>query len=83
MEEEFKDYIYSFIDIENNNHIITKKSIRELLSKAGYDFYECHIEEEIQSFRKYYAPGEELCTFNGGRLNRCYVFFAVKKCRKY
>ena len=23
--------------------------------------------------------GEELCTFNGGRLNSCYVFFAVKK----
>ena len=23
--------------------------------------------------------GEELCTFNGGRLDSCYVFFAVKK----
>ena len=23
--------------------------------------------------------GEELCTFNGNRLDRCYVFFAVKK----
>ena len=23
--------------------------------------------------------GEELCTFNGNRLNRCHVFFAVKK----
>ena len=23
--------------------------------------------------------GEELCTFNGGRLNRCHIFFAVKK----
>ena len=41
--------------------------------------YECKTESDIQEFRKYYAPGEELCTFNGGRLNRCHVFFAVKK----
>lgn len=79
MEEEFKDYIYSFIDVENENQIITNKSVRELLNDAGYEFYECHTEEEIQSFKKYYAPGEELCTFRGGRLDRCYVFFAVKK----
>lgn len=41
--------------------------------------YECKTEQDIQSFRKYYYPGEELFTFNGGRLNRCHVFFAVKK----
>ena len=35
--------------------------------------------EDIQKFKKYYAIGEELCTFSGGRLNNCYVFFAVKK----
>ena len=34
---------------------------------------------KIQSFKKYYAPQEELCTFLGGRLNSCDVFFAVKK----
>lgn len=79
MEEKFKDYIYSFIDVENNNQIITNKSVKELLNEAGYEFYECHTEEDIQAFKKYYAPGEELCTFNGGRLNRCHVFFAIKK----
>ena len=41
--------------------------------------YECHSEEEIQSFKKYYASGEELCMFNGGRLDRCFVFFAIKE----
>ena len=79
MEEEFKDYIYSKIDVENNCVEIVKKSPQELLDEKGYILYECHSEDDIQSFKKYYAPGEELCTFRGGRLRRCYVFFAVKK----
>ena len=80
MEVEFKDYIFSFVDVENKK-IESKvlKSPEELLDEAGYKFFECHNEEEIQRFRKYYAPGEELCTFKGGRLERCHVFFAVKK----
>ena len=71
------------------------KTPSELLSEAGYILYECKTEEEIQSFRKYYYrgtptpiykggkpepyKGEELCTFNGERLEDSYVFFAVKK----
>ena len=51
----------------------------ELLDKAGYTLYECTTEEEIQKFKKYFANDEELCTFKGGRLNYCIVFFAVKK----
>ena len=57
----------------------TIKTPKELLNEAGYDLYECHTEKDIQSFKKYYAKGEELCTFKGGRLDECYVFFAVKK----
>jgi len=57
----------------------TTKSVRELLSEAGYDFFECNTEEEIQSFRKYYKEEEELCTFSNNRLNNCHVFWAVKK----
>lgn len=78
LEEEFKDIIYSFVDVEEEN-IVVNKSAKELLEEAGYDLYQCMTEEEIQSFKKYYAKGEELCTFRGGRLNSCYVFFAVKK----
>ena len=55
------------------------KTPEELMEEAGYILTECDSESDIQSFKKYYAPGEELCTFHGGRLNRCYVFFAVKK----
>ena len=56
---------------------------------------ECETEEDIQKFRHYYYrgeptpeyhggtpayyKGEELCTFNGGRLRTCRVWFAVKK----
>ena len=56
---------------------------------------ECKTEEDVQKFRHYYHrgeptpkytggtpahyKGEELCTFNGGRLNSCRVWFAVRK----
>ena len=76
---DFKNYIYNLVDVEKKEIIQTHKTPRELLSEAGYDFYECKTEEEIQSFKKYYETDEELCTFNGGRLDRCYVFWAVKK----
>lgn len=80
LEEEFKGYIYSKIDVEKEEkQIIQRKTPYELLDEAGYNLYECHSEAEIQQFKKYYATGEELCTFQGGRLDRCVVFFAVKK----
>ena len=79
LEEEFKNYIYSMVDVENNYEEVVSKRPEELLKEAGYKLYECHSEEEIQSFKKYYAPREALCTFRGGRLNRCFVFFAIKE----
>ena len=80
LEEEFKNYIYSKIDAEKEKlEIIGEKTPYQLLDENGYNLYECNSEEEIQSFKKYYKSGEELCTFRGNRLNRCVVFFAVKK----
>lgn len=80
LEEEFKNYIYSKIDVEKEMpEIIGEKTPYQLLDENGYNLYECNSEEEIQSFKKYYKSGEELCTFLGNRLNRCVVFFAVKK----
>lgn len=78
LKESFKNYIYSFSE-KSTEEFQTTKTPTELLSDAGYDLFECKTEEDIQSFIKYYAPGEELCTFSGGRLSRCYVFFAVKR----
>ena len=78
--EELKSYIFRNIDIEGaKKDIVEGKNPYELLDEAGYVLTECLSEREIQEFKKYYKSGEELCTFNGGRLNRCVVFFAVKK----
>ena len=78
---EFKEYIYSLVDVENlEEKEDNVASPEELLESVGYNLYECHTEEEVQSFRKYYTKEEELCTFTtGDRLNNYYVFFAVKK----
>lgn len=76
---EFKNYILGFIDEKECHYSYINKTPKELLEEAGYLLYECKTEEDIQSFRKYYDPLEELCTFKGGRLEDCYVFFAVKK----
>ena len=79
LEAIFKNYIYETLDYKIDKIVKITKTPKELLSEAGYDLYECHTENEIQKFKKYYSPGEELCTFRGGRLENCYVFFAVKK----
>ena len=77
-----KNFIYRLyyekID-KDNNEIINIKTPTELMNDAGYDLYECETEDDIQSFKKYYSKGEELCTFKGGRLYSNRVFFAVKK----
>ena len=80
-ESDFARWINDCVSKNNKQEEIVKstKTPEELMDEAGYTLYECQSESDIQRFKKYYAPGEELCTFNGGRLNRCYVFFAVKK----
>ncbi len=77
--DEFKNLIYSYIDVEEDEVIEVNESPFELMDKAGYTLYECKTEADIQSFKKYYYLNEELCSFRGGRLERCHVFFAVKK----
>ena len=79
-EEDFVDYIYSMIQKDDEEEELpdTGKNPFELMREAGYRLFKCTNEGEIQSFKHYYKHGEELCTFNGGRLQRCIVFFAVK-----
>lgn len=78
MEDKFKNYIYSFVNREEKG-VTMNQTPQELLNSAGYILYECKTEEEIQKFKKYYAPNERICTFWRNRLETCYVFFAVKK----
>ena len=77
--ESFKKYIYSLLEQKEKEKIVVDKNPYELMEEAGYTLYKCETEEDIQRFKKYYASGETLCTFCGGRLNSCHVFFAVKK----
>jgi len=86
--EKDKEYLKSFINFvfsrceENQGKsllINTGKTVSELFAEKGYDFFECKTTEDIQNFKKYYQEDEELCTFNQGRLQDCYVFWAVKK----
>lgn len=81
MEELFKEYIYNQVKKDKaKEKTETMKTPKELFSLAGYELYECNSNREIEFFEKYYAKGEELCTFSDKeRLSKCYVFFAVKK----
>lgn len=77
--EQFKNYIYGLLTPKEEPVVRLDKTPKELFDEAGYDFYECHNEQDIDRFREYYASGEELCTFDSHRLDSCFVFFAVKK----
>lgn len=74
----FKNFIYGFYDIEQPT-VKTDKTVEELMDEAGYKIYECHNNDELASFKRYYKKNELLCSFNQDRLSHCRVFFAVKK----
>lgn len=78
--EEFKNFIFSFFDVEKVPiQNITQESAIQLLKRAGYTLYpECKTEKDIQPFKKWWTKDEELCTFVGNRLLTCRVWFAVK-----
>ncbi len=80
IKNDFVEYIYDQAKLEAQPVTEVNLSPEELMEKAGYILYpECKTEDEIQSFRKYWASEEELCTFRGGRLELCRVWFALKK----
>ena len=75
---EFQAYITSFAERDKN---INESNLDPfyLMDKAGYQLFECHTEDDVRKFKKYYRPDEELCSFYGNRTRDHYVFFAVKK----
>ncbi len=76
----FKYFIYNLAGLQPPVLSKTSKTPKELLDEAGYILYdECKTEDDINYFKKYYRPDEELCTFRGDRLDTCRVWFAVKK----
>jgi len=83
LEIRFKNYIYNIYEQLKKNKKVEKRFVEDpvtLMKKAGYILFECETEEEIQAFRRFYAKGEELCTFTcGNRLDSCYVYFAIRE----
>lgn len=50
--DDFKNYIYSLFEQKKEKNLALKTP-KELLEEAGYNLYECHNEDEIQSFKNY------------------------------
>lgn len=76
---DFKDYIYSKHNECEKRTVETTKNPYELMNEAGYILYKCKTKKEMECFKNFYNEKEELCTFLDDRLNRCDVFFAIKK----
>ncbi len=56
------------------------KDAIELLSLAGYNAFYADTLEKQNAIQKYFAPGEELCTFrDSNRYKNFYIIHAVKK----
>ncbi len=65
---------------QNRSEYWTQKKPLELLSDAGYDAFVVKTEEQKDSIKKYYRPGEELCTFRDPtRHEDYYIIHAVKR----
>lgn len=85
LETDFKELIFNKYDkIKGNNDSVEefeeeKRTPYEIFDELGYNLYECKTEEELQEFKKYYAPKEELCSFRDRRLEKRYCFWAIKK----
>lgn len=59
----------------------TQEEIIEDFNKAGYDTVIFDDEEKIAEYKKYYADGEVICTYNNlaGRMRQYHMIVAVKK----
>ena len=93
--DSFKNYVFSLTKTEDNKAKVSLTPEELMDKAGYILYPECQTEEDIQNFRHYYhrgsstpvyqggSParyeGEELCTFNGGRLRSNRVWFAVKK----
>lgn len=66
---------------QEKDETVVVKTPEELCDEAGYELIKCETVEDVERFKKYYLPDEELCTFNDveWRLEQCVVFFAVRK----
>ncbi|MEM6812066.1 MAG: leucine-rich repeat protein [Pseudomonadota bacterium] len=75
-------YLLSLTEAANENEPAPPKAENpfKLLKEAGYDAFYANTLEKQNSIKRYFAPGELLCTFNSNsRFLSYYVVHAVKK----
>ncbi|MBQ4472238.1 MAG: hypothetical protein II942_03240 [Alphaproteobacteria bacterium] len=72
-------YLESLKDIQIEAQTVCKDPIT-LLSEAGYDAYYADTLEKQNAIQRYFAPGEELCTFRDPeRFQHYYIINAIRK----
>ena len=72
-------YLVSLKNIQIEAQAVHKDPIT-LLNEAGYDAYYADTLEKQNAIKKYYAPGEELCTFRDPhRFQKYHIINAVRK----
>ncbi len=77
--EPIMNYLVSLKNIQIEEHAAHKDPIA-LLDKAGYNAYVADTLEKQNAIKKYYARGEELCTFRDpDRFKKYYIINAVRK----
>ncbi len=77
--EPLMNYLVSLKDIKIEEHGVYQDP-KDLAELAGYDYYHVTSQDEVLKFRKYYAKGEELCTFRDElRTDMYHVIWLVKK----
>ena len=65
---------------KNTPEYQTDKNPLQLLNDAGYDAFVVTTEKEKNSIKKYYRPGEEICTFRDPERHiKYYMIHAVKR----
>ena len=77
--EPIMNFLISLKDVRIKEQAEHKNPV-ELLSQAGYDAYYADTFQKQNAIRKYFARGEELCTFGDAkRFQRYHIINAVKK----
>lgn len=77
--EPIMEYLISLKDVHVAEMSVHQNPI-DLLNRAGYDAYVVHDLDEQNAIKKYFADGEELCTFNDpSRFKHYYIINAVRK----
>ena len=77
--EPIMNYLVSLKNIQIEEHAVHQDPIK-LLDKAGYNAYIADTLKKQNAIKKYYASGEELCTFGDpDRFKKYYIINAVRK----